>query len=125
MNTNTPNPTLINLTCEEYSWLDVAKEFLGAADRRYQTPTEARLHWERLADCGPLLLEKLCKIIQDRLPASDTRPDVLPERQAADYLNMMLNRTYGKPIERRIYLETAEHYIQEALAQVNAESEAA
>ena len=125
MNTNTPTPALINLTREEYTWLDAAKEFLEGANRLYQTPTEARLHWERLADCGPILLEQLYKIIQDRLPSSDNRSDVLPERQAADYLNMMLNHPSGKPIERRIYLETAQHYIYEALQQLDGEGEAA
>lgn len=124
MNTNTPN-MYIKLTREEYAWMDTAKELLADANRRYQTPTEARLQWERLADSGPILLERLYQIIQDRLPVVDERPEALPERQAADYLNMMLNHPSGKAIERRVYLETAEHYIQEALAQINAESEAA
>lgn len=109
----------IKLTREEYTWMEVAKDLITDANRRYTTPTEARLQWERLADSGPILLDKLYQIIHDRLPVADELPEQAPEKQAADWLNTLLNHPSGSQLERRVYLETAEHYLKDAISRLN------
>ena len=117
--------TYIKLTREEYAWMEVAKDLLTDANRRYKTPTEARLQWERLADSGPIVLDKLFQIIHDRMPVADSFPELAPEKQAADWLNTLLNHPSGTQLERRVYLETAERYLKDALTRLNEQEDVA